>query len=246
MISSEFLKGASLGCIACLAACAVQPIDEEASSTSLRYEVPQTEVVPGGFPDENLQISEQGYLTFKAKPIALDDLDQVNTISHGQNHSTLGISVAGQARFSAVFATFQSIAARDAFEIINSDDFIPFDAASESAAASLVAPTTVGNIVDSSISVLVGYSNNEEACIVVLNGTPVGSEQLYHMSFQRLDSLVVRLGGADKILANSDIYESLAAQLRAEPGTPWKCVGGAMRQVSAAGWPFIDLEVIAD
>ena len=66
------------------------------------------------------------------------------------------------------------------------------------------------------------------------------------MSFQRLDSLVIRLGGVDKIIANSDIYESLAVQIRAEPSTPWKCVGGAMRQVGEAGWPFIDLEMIAD
>lgn len=83
-----------------------------------------------------------------------------------------------------------------------------------------------------------GYTGSSRGgqCRVYFNNiTPVDSEELYKESFDRLDAIVKREGGA----ANMDPEKIPEVHIRGDVNVPWKCVAGAIYNVQAAGYPKV-------
>ncbi|WP_205518081.1 biopolymer transporter ExbD [Sphingorhabdus sp. Alg239-R122] len=79
-----------------------------------------------------------------------------------------------------------------------------------------------------------GASQNGE-CMVYLQVTPVDSQQLYDFSLKRMESFIESRGGVENIDPD-DVPE---VHIRSDVNTPWQCIGGAIYQMQAAGYPAV-------
>ncbi len=78
----------------------------------------------------------------------------------------------------------------------------------------------------------------EGECRVFFNNTTlVGSEELYEMSFNRLDRIVQRAGGAEALMATPELIPQV--HIRGDQDAPWRCVAGAIYNVQRAGYPTV-------
>ncbi|XUU61287.1 ExbD/TolR family protein [Erythrobacter sp. HA6-11] len=82
-----------------------------------------------------------------------------------------------------------------------------------------------------------GASRQGECRVYFNNITPVTSEELYDMAFERLDAIVQRAGGADAIMADPDLIPQV--HIRGDVKAPWRCVAGSIYNVQAAGYPTV-------
>jgi biopolymer transport protein ExbD len=78
-------------------------------------------------------------------------------------------------------------------------------------------------------------------CRVYLNNvapiTPVTSDELYDLSFKRLDAIVQRAGGVEALIADPDKIP--AVHIWGDVNAPWRCVAGAIYNVQTAGYPTL-------
>lgn len=82
-----------------------------------------------------------------------------------------------------------------------------------------------------------GASREGECRVYFNNLTAVSSTELQEQAFQRLDSIVKRAGGAEKLLENPDQIPQV--HIRGDVNAPWKCVAGAIYNVQRAGYPIV-------
>jgi len=82
-----------------------------------------------------------------------------------------------------------------------------------------------------------GASRNGECRVYFNNVTPVDSQELYDQAFKRLDAIVKAAGGADAIKEDPDKIPQVI--LRADVNAPWRCVGGTVFDLQAAGYPTV-------
>ena len=83
-----------------------------------------------------------------------------------------------------------------------------------------------------------GATRNGECRIYFNNITPVSSEELYDMAFNRLDAIVSAYpGGAEAIVEDPEAIPQV--HIRADKNVPWKCVAGTIYNVQAAGYPIV-------
>ena len=86
-------------------------------------------------------------------------------------------------------------------------------------------------------SAYAGSSRNGDCRVYFNNVTPVDSQELYDMAFQRLDNIVQREGGIEAIM--SDPEKIPQVHIRADKNTPWRCVAGTIFNVQNAGYPTV-------
>ena len=83
-----------------------------------------------------------------------------------------------------------------------------------------------------------GPARTGECRVYFNNITPVSSEELYNMAFERLDAIVSNYpGGADAIREDPDAIPQV--HIRADKNAPWRCVAGTIYNVQAAGYPTV-------
>ncbi|MEO0590916.1 MAG: biopolymer transporter ExbD [Pseudomonadota bacterium] len=83
-----------------------------------------------------------------------------------------------------------------------------------------------------------GATRNGECRVYFNNITPVSSEELYDMAFNRLDAIVSNYpGGAEAIIEDPEAIPQV--HIRADKDVPWKCVAGTIYNVQAAGYPIV-------
>ncbi|MGX7893961.1 ExbD/TolR family protein [Tsuneonella sp. HG222] len=82
-----------------------------------------------------------------------------------------------------------------------------------------------------------GSTRNGECRVFFNNVTPVDSQELYDMSFERLDSIVQREGGIEAIM--NDPEKIPQVHIRADKNVPWRCVAGTIFNVQSAGYPTV-------
>lgn len=82
-----------------------------------------------------------------------------------------------------------------------------------------------------------GASRNGDCRIYFNNTTPVTSDELYDMAFERLDTIVTRAGGPDAIMDDPEKIPQV--HIRGDVNAPWQCVAGAIYNVQAAGYPTV-------
>ena len=82
-----------------------------------------------------------------------------------------------------------------------------------------------------------GASRNGDCRIYFNNTTPVTSDELYDMAFERLDTIVTRAGGPDAIMEDPEKIPQV--HIRGDVNAPWSCVAGAIYNVQAAGYPTV-------
>lgn len=83
-----------------------------------------------------------------------------------------------------------------------------------------------------------GYEGSSRTgkCRVYFNNiTPVDNQELYQQSFNRLDAIVKREGGAAN-MAPDKIPE---VHIRGDVNVPWKCIAGVIYNVQSAGYPKV-------
>ena len=82
-----------------------------------------------------------------------------------------------------------------------------------------------------------GASRQGECRVYFNNITPVTSEELYDMAFERLDAIVQRAGGAEVIMQDPDLIPQV--HIRGDVNAPWRCIAGSIYNVQAAGYPTV-------
>jgi len=82
-----------------------------------------------------------------------------------------------------------------------------------------------------------GATRSGECRVFINNTTLVDSGELYERSFERLDTIVQRAGGAEAMMQNPELIPQV--HIRADVNTPWRCVAGTIYNVQAAGYPTI-------
>src|SRR5690606_29078723 len=82
-----------------------------------------------------------------------------------------------------------------------------------------------------------GASRSGECRVFFNNVTPVDSQELYDMAFNRLDAIVTRAGGAEALMSDPELIPQV--HIRADVNTPWRCVAGAIYNIQAAGYPTV-------
>jgi biopolymer transport protein ExbD len=82
-----------------------------------------------------------------------------------------------------------------------------------------------------------GASRNGQCRVYFDNVTPVDSTELGNLAFKRLDTIVKRAGGVDAIKADPEKIPQVI--LRADVKAPWRCVGGTVYDLQAAGYPTV-------
>lgn len=85
-----------------------------------------------------------------------------------------------------------------------------------------------------------GYSGavREGECRVYFNNTtPVDSNDLQRMAFERLDTIVKRAGGPEALAENPDAIPEV--HIRGDVNAPWRCVAGVIYNIQAAGYPTV-------
>lgn len=83
-----------------------------------------------------------------------------------------------------------------------------------------------------------GATRTGECRVYFNNITPVSSEELYDLAFNRLDAIVQAYpGGAEAIIEDPEAIPQV--HIRADREAPWRCVAGTIYQVQAAGYPTV-------
>ena len=82
-----------------------------------------------------------------------------------------------------------------------------------------------------------GASRNGECRIYFQNITPVTSDELQKMAFDRLDAIVKRAGGAEELMKDPEKVPQV--HIRGDVNAPWKCVAGAIFNIQLAGYPIV-------
>ena len=101
----------------------------------------------------------------------------------------------------------------------------------------LTVSTTDGNGLSAGEPGFEGASRFGQCRVYFNNITPVSSEELYDQSFERLDAIVRRAGGAQAIMEDPDAIPQV--HIRGDINAPWRCVAGAIYNVQAAGYPTV-------
>lgn len=73
------------------------------------------------------------------------------------------------------------------------------------------------------------------ACRVFWNRSPVGNEELLQLAVDKLKAEIARAGG-EAAIRNNPEFELPEAHIRADVNTPWQCVGGAIYNMQRAGF----------
>jgi len=81
-----------------------------------------------------------------------------------------------------------------------------------------------------------GASLGGECRVYFNNITPVDSNELAKKAFERLDSIVKRVG-MDALKENPDMIPQV--HIRGDQNAPWRCIAGAIYNVQAAGYPTV-------
>ncbi len=82
-----------------------------------------------------------------------------------------------------------------------------------------------------------GASRDGECRVYFNNITPVSSDELEKMAFDRLDAIVQRAGGAEALMADPEKIPQV--HIRGDVNAPWRCVAGAIFRVQRAGYPIV-------
>jgi len=82
-----------------------------------------------------------------------------------------------------------------------------------------------------------GATRGGECRVYFNNVTPVTSEELRNMAFERLDAIVEAAGGPEAIMEDPERIPQV--HIRADKNAPWKCVAGTIYNVQAAGYPTV-------
>ena len=101
----------------------------------------------------------------------------------------------------------------------------------------LTVTTTDANGVSAGEGGYEGASRQGECRVYFNNVTPVSSEELYDMAFERLDAIVQRAGGPEAIMEDPDAIPQV--HIRGDVSAPWRCVAGAIYNIQAAGYPTV-------
>ena len=80
-----------------------------------------------------------------------------------------------------------------------------------------------------------GSARGGECRVYFNNVTAVDSIELQKRSFERLDAIVKREGGAENI----DPEKIPEVHIRGDVNVPWKCVAGAIYNVQISGYPRV-------
>ncbi|MBS3927847.1 MAG: biopolymer transporter ExbD [Sphingomonadales bacterium] len=82
-----------------------------------------------------------------------------------------------------------------------------------------------------------GASLGGECRVYFNNITPVDSNELLKLSYERLDRIVRRAGGPEALAANPELVPQV--HIRGDVSAPWRCVAGAIYNVQMAGYPTV-------
>lgn len=82
-----------------------------------------------------------------------------------------------------------------------------------------------------------GASLGGECRVYFNNITPVDSNELLKLSYERLDRIVKRAGGPEALANNPDLVPQV--HIRGDVSAPWRCVAGAIYNVQMAGYPTV-------
>ncbi|BDI59677.1 ExbD/TolR family protein [Qipengyuania nanhaisediminis] len=82
-----------------------------------------------------------------------------------------------------------------------------------------------------------GATRTGECRVFFNNITPVSSEELYDLAFNRLDAIVQAAGGPEAIMEDPDRIPQV--HIRGDVNTPWRCIAGTIYNVQAAGYPTV-------
>ena len=208
------------------------------------YEVPQGVFDEELVTDVDLEIRDDGTLIFQGDTLDPYEIEPLNAYLRSEGRDKIGIKPAGEARFDAVVANLAPIGRYQSYELIGLEVFRKFERATDFEGEELGARGFQGEVGEVELPILIGYAANSDRCVVMLSQQVLGSDELYERSFDWLDTIVVRAGGPEVLLSTPGALEELIARVQSVPGTPWRCIGGAMYSIHAAGWPYIRLEVV--
>ncbi|MEY4952656.1 MAG: hypothetical protein RL299_1080 [Pseudomonadota bacterium] len=82
-----------------------------------------------------------------------------------------------------------------------------------------------------------GASLGGECRVYFNNITPVDSNELLKLSYERLDKIVKRAGGPEALAANPELVPQV--HIRGDVSAPWRCVAGAIYNIQMAGYPTV-------
>ena len=82
-----------------------------------------------------------------------------------------------------------------------------------------------------------GATRSGECRVYFNNITPVTSEELYDLAFNRLDTIVQAAGGPEAIMEDPERIPQV--HIRGDVNAPWRCIAGAIYNVQAAGYPTV-------
>jgi biopolymer transport protein ExbD len=82
-----------------------------------------------------------------------------------------------------------------------------------------------------------GASRGGQCRVYFNNITPVNSDELRKLAFQRLDAIVKREGGAEALKAEPDKVPQV--HIRGDVNAPWRCIAGAIYDVQISGYPTV-------
>ncbi len=82
-----------------------------------------------------------------------------------------------------------------------------------------------------------GASRNGQCRIYFNNITLVDSAELQEQAFKRLDAIVQRAGGVEKLMEDPEAIPQV--HIRGDVNAPWRCVAGAIYRVQVAGYPIV-------
>ena len=171
--------------------------------------------------------------------------DQLGDGVHAPMLSLL-LEIPAQARMDKVLPLFLLIEARGYYDvpIADLDSFATFDAGMHAGDQPATGASFQGALGTNELPIVVSHDSRTDDCIVTMRGQLVTSDELYDGAFMFLDEIVQRAGGADVVIADADLLDSILATVQSRPDTPWRCVAGAVHNVGKAGWPEIRFELV--
>ncbi|PLK27848.1 biopolymer transporter ExbD [Novosphingobium sp. TH158] len=82
-----------------------------------------------------------------------------------------------------------------------------------------------------------GASRNGECRVYFNNITPVTSDELAKIAYERLDKIIKREGGIQNMRNNPEKIPQV--HIRGDVNAPWRCVAGTIYNVQIAGYPTV-------
>jgi len=101
----------------------------------------------------------------------------------------------------------------------------------------LTVSTTDANGLSAGQPGFAGASRDGECRVYFNNITPVTSDELQKMAFDRLDAIVQRAGGAEALMEDPEQVPQV--HIRGDVNAPWRCVAGAIFNIQMAGYPIV-------